>query len=47
MDIMNSKDNKHFLLSLTISWAGNADSIVSNQVKNSIENFTNEKEDRK
>jgi len=44
---MNSKHNKYFLLSFTISGAGNADSIVSNQVKNSIENFTNEKEDRK
>jgi hypothetical protein len=44
---MNSKHNKHFLLSLTILWAGNADFIVSNQGENSIENFTNEKEDRK
>jgi hypothetical protein len=34
-------------LSFTISWAGNADFIVSNQVKNSIENFTNEKGDTK
>jgi len=36
---MHSKHNKHFLLSFTISGAGNADFIVSNQVKNSIENF--------
>jgi hypothetical protein len=40
---MNSKDNYSFLLSLTISGAGNADFIVSSQVKNSIGNFTNVK----
>jgi len=44
---MKSKHNTHFLLSFTISGAGNADFIVSNQGENSIENFTNEKGDRK
>ena len=39
-NIMYSKHNRHFLLSLAFSGAENADSIVSNQAKNSIENFT-------
>lgn len=45
--IMNSKYNYHFLLSLTLIEAGNADFIVSNQVKNSIENFITMKGDTK
>jgi hypothetical protein len=44
---MNSKHNYSFLLSFTISGAGNADFIVSNQGENSIENFTNQKEGTK
>jgi len=40
---MNSKYNTDFLLSLTISGDGDAHFIVSNHVKNSIENFENKK----
>jgi len=41
--MMYSKHNTPFLLSLTLSGAEDAHLIVSNQVKNSIENFENEK----
>ena len=39
MNMMYSKHNTPFLLSLTLSGAEDAHFIVSNQVKNSIENF--------
>jgi hypothetical protein len=40
VNIMKSTHNTHFLLSFTVSHVGNADFFVSNQGKNSIENFT-------
>jgi hypothetical protein len=41
--IMNSTHNTDFLLSLTVFGAEDADSVVANGGKNSIENFTNMK----
>ena len=43
VNIMYSKYNKHFILSLAISGAEDAHFIVSNGGENSIENFVNEK----
>ena len=40
VNIMKSTHNNNFLLSFTVSHVGNADYFVSNQGKNSIENFT-------
>ena len=39
MNMMNSKHNTPFLLSLRLSGAEDAHFIVTNQVANSIENF--------